>query len=58
MVPSEVSDFLGDIAMRVGDDHVGGQSVREVPTWREPQAGLAGQRERAVARLGDFAGQR
>jgi len=51
---------FGDIAVRlVGDDHVGRQTVREGADLARGAAGrrLAGQRERAVAGLGDFSGQ-
>ena len=56
----QLPDLLGDVAMRlVGDDHVGGQAVREGADLARGAAGrgLAGQRERAVAGLGDFSGQ-
>jgi hypothetical protein len=45
--------------LRIGDDHVGRQAVRESTDFTRRAAGrrLAGQRERAVARLGNLAGQ-
>ena len=56
----QLPDLLGLVAMRlVGDDHVGRQPVREGADLARRAAGrrLAGQRERAVAGLGDLAGQ-
>ena len=52
-------DLLGDIAMRlVGHHHVGRQAVREGADFARGAAGrrLTGEREWAVAGLGDFAG--
>ena len=61
MVPSGSFQIrLGDVAMRlVGHDHVGRQPVREGADFARGAAGrgLAGQRERAVAGLGDFSGK-
>ena len=56
----QLPDLLGLVAMRlVGHHHVGGQAVREGADLARGAAGrgLAGERERAVAGLGDLSGQ-
>ena len=56
----QLPDLLRHVAVRlVGDDHVGGQPVREGADLARGAAGrgLAGQRERAVAGLGNLPGQ-
>ena len=53
-------DFLGVLAvLRIGDDHVGRQAMRERADLARRAAGgrLAGQREGRVAGLGDFSRQ-
>ena len=56
----ELPDLLRLGAMLgIGDDHVGRQAMRERADFTRRAAGrrLACQRERAVARFGDLAGQ-
>jgi hypothetical protein len=56
----QLPDLLGVLAMLgVGHHHVGRQAVGKGADFARRAAGrrLAGQRERAVARLGDLAGQ-
>ena len=56
----QLPDVLGlGAVLRVGDHHVRGQPMREGADLARGAArrGLAGERERAVARLGDLAGE-
>ena len=56
----DAPDFLGVLAvLRIGDDHVGGQAMREGADLARGAAGgrLPGQRERRIAGLGDLSRQ-
>ena len=56
----DAPDFLGVLAvLRIGDDHVGRQAMREGADLARGAAGgwLPGQRERRIAGLGDLSGQ-